>query len=165
MEALSLGPLACEVGVESLDDGGTDELGLVGLVRYEIQTHAANIEDSRPKRSPCGGVLPLGSTVARMARQGSTELGGGVMRSGAIILAITIALAGCATQPPMRWVRPDGNTFTPEQFEVDRTICRGEMQKANLASNAEAGLGRGRAVADVYPGCMAQRGYMLTAAQ
>jgi hypothetical protein len=39
VDALGLGPLASQIGVECLDDGGANELGSVGLVRYEIQTH------------------------------------------------------------------------------------------------------------------------------
>jgi hypothetical protein len=60
----------------------------------------------------------------------------------------------------MTWVRVDGKPPTVE-FEVDNTICRGEMQKANLAANAEAGFARGRAVGEVYNGCMAGRGWIM----
>jgi len=73
-------------------------------------------------------------------------------------LALTIS--GCAQQRALTWSRADGKPFAAEQIDLDRTICRGEMQKANLASNAEAGFARGRAVREVFVGCMAQRGYM-----
>lgn len=83
-------------------------------------------------------------------------------RLAAIILCI--AVAGCATKP-MAWQRIDGKQGSPDQLVVDQTICRGEMQKANLSATAEAGFGRGRAVAEVFVGCMAQRGYMQVAAE
>jgi len=75
------------------------------------------------------------------------------------ICCVFITLGGCSTQP-REFVPIDGRAITPEQFQVDRLICQGEMQKANLASTAEAGIGRGRAVVQVFDGCMAQRGYM-----
>jgi hypothetical protein len=77
-----------------------------------------------------------------------------------VVLALALGLAGCATAPPRQWARIDGHPIDPAQFQVDRTICLGEMQKANLSSTAEHGYARGRAVVDVLDGCMAQRGYL-----
>ena len=84
-----------------------------------------------------------------------------------VILAL--AVAGCATAPPMAWTRLDGKPFNEAEFQTVQTVCRGEMQKSNLAGFPSDSIGgafrRGRAVDDVYKGCMADRGYMLTPAQ
>jgi hypothetical protein len=86
-----------------------------------------------------------------------------------IALLFAAALAGCATTTPKAWVRADGKPFRHEQLELDRTICRGEMQKANLSSTMEPGIvigpngpysPRGNAITQVYSGCMAQHGYV-----
>lgn len=80
------------------------------------------------------------------------------------LLLLALAAAGCATQRPLTWARTDGKVFTADQFNLERTICRGEMQKANLAGFPAEGVGsairRGNAVGDVFVGCMAQRGYI-----
>lgn len=78
---------------------------------------------------------------------------------------IVLLLAGCATAPPPKWVRLDGKMITGSdaletQFEVDVKICEGEMQKAGLSATAEAGFGRGRAINQVFVGCMAKQGYV-----
>lgn len=89
------------------------------------------------------------------------------MRAAAV--ALCIALAGCATQKPPVWIRVDGGPLSADQLEVDRVICRGETQKSNLAGfpadNIGGAIRRSRATDDVYKGCMAQHGWMLTAAQ
>lgn len=75
-------------------------------------------------------------------------------------LAIGFVLAGCATAPPM-WLRTDGATVPPLQFEADQTACRGEVQKSRMASTGQLGLiSRIQATDDVYAGCMAQKGYV-----
>jgi hypothetical protein len=75
----------------------------------------------------------------------------------------------------MVWIRTDGQRITEnpafaQKFEVDKTVCEGEMQKANL-SGAQfcrgladciiQGQQRGSAVGIVGKGCMADRGYVL----
>lgn len=96
-------------------------------------------------------------------------------RFGAIILCL--ALASCVTQPsvPNVWVRTDGQTIREsaalvQQYEVDRTVCEGEMQKANLSGTQFCrGVGdcmvssieRNSSLAIVAKGCMAQKGYVL----
>lgn len=85
------------------------------------------------------------------------------MPRATVVGMLCLAACACATKP-MAWVRVDGKPITETQLAVDQTVCRGEMQKANLSSTAEAGFGRGRAVVEVYVGCMAQRGYMQVAA-
>jgi hypothetical protein len=101
---------------------------------------------------------------------GVTASGGvWVMRvSGMVVLALAIVLNACAQQPTPRWTRVDGKAIRGDvtletQYEVDVKICQGEMQKANLSATAEAGFGRGRAVDQVFIGCMAQRGYVQRA--
>lgn len=96
----------------------------------------------------------------------------------AILFAFgALVLMSCATTPRPQnlWVRTDGQSTrdTPalaSQFEVDRTICEGEMQKANLsgaqycrglADCIVSGAARGDAMATVGKGCMAQHGYIL----
>jgi len=90
-------------------------------------------------------------------------------------IAISFAVAGCA--PELVAVRTDGqmiadNAALKRSYEVDQAICRGEMQKANLsktyayvggiAALAEA-IGQQQATADVYSGCMAEKGYAMVA--
>ena len=66
-----------------------------------------------------------------------------------------------------------GNPAYTQQFEIDRTICLGEMQKANasgvvVTSGGFAGVvaaqQRSDALGDVAKGCMAQKGYLLVRA-
>lgn len=86
-----------------------------------------------------------------------------------LFLVVCIAVAGCASQRPMQWIRLDGKPPAAELLEVDRTVCRGEMQKSNLAGFPAEGIGsayrRGQAVGDVFRGCMAQRGWMQQAVE
>ena len=62
-------------------------------------------------------------------------------------------VAGCAAASQnMTWIRGDGRAVLGDavlmrRFDVDRTICFGERQKA--------------AVDAIARGCMAQRGYLL----
>jgi len=89
----------------------------------------------------------------------------------AIISAIT--LSGCAKD--MAYVRFDGQRSSTDpvlaqQFQIDRAICTGEMQKANVSgvtftngglAGAVAAAERSNAVGQVAQGCMAQKGYDL----
>ena len=86
---------------------------------------------------------------------------------------VALALAGCA--PHMIYLRADGinpvgDPVVNQQFEMDRTICQGDMQKANVSGVAITGGGipgvvaaanRSNAVAQVGQGCMAEKGYVL----
>lgn len=91
-----------------------------------------------------------------------------------LMMAAALALVGCAQQPKTVWIRTDGQTgFTnpalAQQFEVDKTICEGEMSKANM-SGAQfcrglvdcvgQSVARSEGMAVVGKGCMAQRGYI-----
>jgi hypothetical protein len=84
-----------------------------------------------------------------------------------------LALAGCA--PHMIYLRADGQDAVSDpvlhqQFDMDRTVCNGDMQKANLSGVTFAGGGlagvaaaanRDAAAGQVGQGCMAERGYVL----
>jgi hypothetical protein len=96
-----------------------------------------------------------------------------------VSLAASMALGGgCVQQPPpppMVWIRTDGisikeNPAFAQKFDVDKTVCEGEMQKANLSGTQICrgladcivqGQQRGSAVGIVGKGCMADRGYVL----
>lgn len=79
----------------------------------------------------------------------------------ASMLAIILALTACATAPTAAWRRADGGPVEPTQLQVDQTICRGEVQKADLAgNNGEVEFLRAKFKADIMAGCMAQHGYL-----
>ncbi|WP_156948899.1 hypothetical protein [Bradyrhizobium sp. WSM1417] len=96
------------------------------------------------------------------------------MRILAVVM-LCAALGGCAAAPKMGWVRVDGqssrdNPVLHTQFEVDRTACIGERNKAALSgvSVASGGLAaamaaqeRSNAADTVGQGCMAEKGYLL----
>jgi hypothetical protein len=61
---------------------------------------------------------------------------------------VLLLLASCVTaQQQSSWLRADGRTGSPRQFETDRAICMGERQSASDADQ-------------VMRGCMAQRGWL-----
>lgn len=96
------------------------------------------------------------------------------MRSIGIVVLCAV-LGGCAAAPKMGWVRVDGqssrdNPVLMTQFEVDRTACLGERNKAALSGVSVASGGLAAAVAaqersnaadTVGQGCMAEKGYLL----
>jgi len=60
-----------------------------------------------------------------------------------------------------------------QQFQIDKTICLGDREKADLSgvtlangmlASAIAAQNRSNAADAVFTGCMAQKGYMLVAA-
>jgi hypothetical protein len=92
-------------------------------------------------------------------------------------VALTAALTGCQTTTDV-FVRTDGqrakdNPVLASQFEVDRTVCEGEAQKAGLTgSNVCFGdncfwqqMARNEGKVGVMKGCMAQKGYLLVPAE
>lgn len=79
------------------------------------------------------------------------------MRAALPLLAV---LLGACAQQDVWWGRIDGRPVSPDQVAIDQTICRGEMQKAAVARTAEAAIGSGRALNDVFLGCMASKGYL-----
>jgi hypothetical protein len=84
-----------------------------------------------------------------------------------------LLLVGCAQNTI--YLRADGQVAANDpvlrqQFEMDRTVCRGEMQKADLSgvtftggglAGAVAAAERGQAAGQVAQGCMASKGYVL----
>jgi uncharacterized lipoprotein YajG len=96
----------------------------------------------------------------------------------AFVLLAAAALAACATTPPPVFVRTDGKPMTSDavlaqQYQVDRTVCLGNREKADLSgvtvtngglAGLAAGIQRSNAADAVFTGCMAEKGYMLTTA-
>jgi hypothetical protein len=90
------------------------------------------------------------------------------------IVALCAALGGCAAAPQMVWVRIDGqdiraNPVLLQTAEIDRTVCLGELQKANVSgvtltngglAGAVAAAERSNAVGQIGVGCMAGKGYV-----
>jgi hypothetical protein len=90
-----------------------------------------------------------------------------------VCVLATLALTACA--PHMIYLRADGvppasDVVLNQQFEMDRTICQGDLQKANVSGVTLAGGGlvgavaaanRSVAVSQVGQGCMAEKGYVL----
>jgi hypothetical protein len=76
-----------------------------------------------------------------------------------------LAAAGCTSATvPTTWTRPDGRAIDLTQLEADKTICRGEMEQAELVTNARALApiylpGQESPSLKVYNGCMARHGY------
>jgi hypothetical protein len=90
-------------------------------------------------------------------------------------MAIGLALSACATAPKMLWLRADGQTtindpVLTQQFQMDRTVCLGQREKADLSgvTIAQGGIAgvvaaqnRANAADAVAQGCMAEKGYVL----
>jgi hypothetical protein len=58
----------------------------------------------------------------------------------------------------------DGRAVDPSRLEADKTVCRGEMEQAQLVTNARGLVpiqlpGQESPLLKVYNGCMAQHGY------
>lgn len=98
-----------------------------------------------------------------------------------LILALSIiSLAGCAKPPPpLLWVRTDGRSAhdspaLEQQIGLDKTMCNGDAQKANLSAGTNPYGGivphaiedsrRQGATNSVFEGCMASKGYALVPA-
>lgn len=86
------------------------------------------------------------------------------MRSFALALA-AVALSGCAAKTVYLLAdgrAPVSDPVLNQQFEMDRTVCQGELQKANLSGSLrDWGIERGAAVSQVGQGCMAEKGYVM----
>jgi hypothetical protein len=99
------------------------------------------------------------------------------MRIALVLLAV-ITLVACATAPPPVFVRTDGRStqsdpVLAQQFQIDKTVCLGSREKADLSgvtvssgtfAGAIAAANRSQAADAVFVGCMAEKGYMLTTA-
>lgn len=77
-----------------------------------------------------------------------------------VVLALAGLLAGCAQPTSTNFGRMDGKPVDVEQLKQDMLICRGEAQKARQSAAGASGVGY--AVSDVYTGCLAGRGYVMT---
>jgi len=91
------------------------------------------------------------------------------------IVAVSIALAGCASEPKTLWLRTDGQRATDNpvfktQFELDGTACLEERKNAHQSSmtlasgglaSIAAAIDRSSATDTVQQGCMAEKGYLL----
>jgi hypothetical protein len=91
-------------------------------------------------------------------------------RTIVVLCALTVGAMGCTTSLPQGWTRVDGRPANATQLEVDKTVCRGEMDKANLSAGRRAVeypevFGYSEGMMSVYNGCMAQHGYMAAAKQ
>jgi hypothetical protein len=60
------------------------------------------------------------------------------------------------------WSRADGAPSSQTQFDLDKTVCNGEMQKIALTEREEKIYlpGETNPLLAVFAGCMAQRGYV-----
>jgi hypothetical protein len=89
-----------------------------------------------------------------------------------LLCMLMIGASGCSyfmpqTMPqtlPQTWTRADGQPVDTAQLEVDKNVCRGQMDEANMAAGSNARLhpevfGYTDGMISVYSGCMAQNGY------
>jgi hypothetical protein len=77
-----------------------------------------------------------------------------------------LAVAACTSAPmPATWTRTDGQASDPAELESAKTICRGEMEQAELVTNARGLVpihlpGQESPSLKLYVGCMARHGYV-----
>jgi hypothetical protein len=114
---------------------------------------------------------PAGTTAHRLYSCGPIKSLSGVSTLSrywvrtAVPILFLLAVAACASAPtPSTWTRADGRATDPPQLEADKTICRGEMDQAELVTNARGLVaiqlpGQESPSLKVYIGCMARRGY------
>jgi hypothetical protein len=84
------------------------------------------------------------------------------------VLIAAIVLAGCNTTSGS-YVRLDGAAIDPTKYEVDQTVCRGQMAQAqmsgavaptgNMFEDANSEVQRDAQAGNVMLGCMAGKGY------
>lgn len=87
-------------------------------------------------------------------------------------LAAALTLAGCQTVKEV-FVRTDGQTTADNphlaaQFEIDKTVCEGDSQRASLTGSQFClgddclyqAIARQQGRVGVVKGCMAQKGYL-----
>jgi hypothetical protein len=82
-------------------------------------------------------------------------------------LLLCLLLASCAAEPK-DWTRPDGHAISSAQLQLDKTACKGEVDKANMNGNSNISsvdmpLGMDPQDMRVFKGCMAARGYLAAA--
>lgn len=85
------------------------------------------------------------------------------MRASLAVIANAAVLSGCVSEPKA-WVRPDGQAINPSQLELDRTACKGEVERAAIAGQSESTVdnpvGMDRQDNRAFLGCMASYGYL-----
>lgn len=103
------------------------------------------------------------------------------MKKRMLALACTVlGLSSCASPPPPRvLIRTDGqhvtgNAALEQQVLIDKTVCGGDAQKADLSAGTNYYGGiiahsieenrRGQAAVGVFEGCMASKGYVMAPA-
>jgi hypothetical protein len=99
--------------------------------------------------------------VVRISARGCYGMGVPMGSRLCAAMAVGLALSACAAKPPPppQWVRTDGqrlsdNSVLTQQLEIDLTVCQGDTQRTNLSSLTPVARN----------GCMAEKGYMLFAA-
>lgn len=80
------------------------------------------------------------------------------MRHIGAVLCVLLAIAGCASSKV--WVRMDGSSSDPVQFEMDKGECQARGT-ATWGQSHGTGVERGAAGAGVFDGCMRGKGWML----
>ena len=63
-------------------------------------------------------------------------LAASMTRTTVAILSLLAVAACTSAQMPAAWTRADGQPNDPAQLESAKTICRGEMEQAELVTNA-----------------------------
>ena len=71
-------------------------------------------------------------------KSGETSMLAASMTRSTVAILSLVALAACTTaQMPAAWTRTDGQPSDPAQLESAKTICRGEMEQAELVTNGK----------------------------
>src|ERR1700720_3346429 len=122
----------------------------VGATRQILETPAIS-----PRQTRQGGPLKRGKPVM---------LAASMTRTTVAILSLLAVAACTSAQMPAAWTRADGQPGDPAQLESAKTICRGEMEQAELVTNARGLVpiqlpGQDSPTLKVYIGCMARHGY------
>jgi hypothetical protein len=77
-----------------------------------------------------------------------------------LIIAYCIAVAACATEQKVVWMRADGHPVVPALLEIDQTDCRDEEQKPDFSNtNDKAMSPRAQSKADQFAECMTEHGW------
>jgi hypothetical protein len=113
-----------------------------------------------------------GTTMAKPDQAGQIDQSLLKMRLTLTMIVAAVICAGCAQQPKQVWIRADGEPATAvaaHQFELDKMMCEGDMQKASMSGVnfcrgvvdcAFEGAARNQQANIVGKGCMAQKGYV-----
>ena len=131
---------------------GNKVIGCVVAKRSDGISDLGHLSLPRPRQ---GGPLKRGKPVMLAASMTRTT----------VAILSSLALAACTSaQMPAAWTRTDGQPSDPAQIEAAKAICRGEMEQAELVTNARGLVpiqlpGQESPTLKVYIGCMARHGY------